>query len=29
MLINFVPLDNVAMQMSENIVIMTVIGGIV
>ncbi len=27
MLINFVPLDNVAMQMSENIVIMTVIGG--
>ncbi|SBV92163.1 putative ABC transport system, membrane protein [uncultured Alphaproteobacteria bacterium] len=27
MLINYVPLDNVAMQMSETIVIMTVIGG--
>lgn len=27
MLINYVPLDNIAMTMSENIVIMTVIGG--
>ncbi len=27
MLINYVPLDNIAMAMSENIVIMTVIGG--
>lgn len=27
MLINYVPLDNIAMSMSENIVIMTVIGG--
>lgn len=27
MLINYVPLDNVAMAMSENIVIMTIIGG--
>ncbi len=27
MLINYVPLDNIAMSMSENIVIMTIIGG--